>query len=98
MFTVINSLVDHHFTKHDVEQFSPPVWHPGCFHVNITTFERFRAIKVKPRIEERSVLPCDHSALFLRRQTGIVKLRLVRDVDTQTVQVVYVVGVGGDLV
>ena len=67
-------LIDHHFTKDNVEEFPPPVWHPGGFHVNITTFQRLRTVKVEPGVEESRVFPRDDSALLLRGEPSVVQL------------------------
>ena len=92
------SLVHHHFTEDHVEQFPPPIRHSGGFHVNITTFQGLRTVKVEPGVEEGRVFPGDDSTLLLSGQSGIVQLRSVGDVHTESVQVVDIVRVGGDLI
>ena len=48
---------------------------------------------MEPRVEERRVLPRDDPALLLRGEPRVVQLLLVRDVDTQTIQVVNIISV-----
>ena len=91
-------LIHHNFTQNHVEQFPPPVCHPGGFHVNITTLQGLRTVKVKPGVEESRVFPGDDSALLLIGEPSVVQLRGVGHVDAQPVQVVYIVSVGGDLI
>ena len=91
-------LIHHHFTEDHVEEFPPPVWDPGGFHVNITTLQRLRTVKVEPGVEESRVFPGDDSALVLSGETSIVQLWRVGDVDAQSVQVVDIVSVGRDLI
>ena len=90
--------IHHNFTEDHVEQFPPPVWHSGGFHVNITTFQRLRTVKVQPGVEESRVFPGDDSTLLLRGESGIVQLRSVGHVHTESLQVVDIVRVGGDLI
>ena len=97
MFTVHCS-IHHNFTEDHIEKFPPPVWHPGGFHVHITTFQRLGTVKVEPGVEERRVFPGDNPALALSGEASIVQLGSVGDIDTQPVQVVHIVSVGGDLI
>ena len=90
--------VNHHFTKHNIEQFSPPVWHSSSFNIHISTLQWLRTVEMKTRIEEGGVLASDDAALVLSGQSSVVQLRLVRHVDAEPVQVVDIVCVGGDLV
>ena len=53
---------------------------------------------MEPGVEEGRVFPGDDSALLLSGQSGIVQLRSVGDVHTESVQVVDIVRVGGDLI
>ena len=87
-----------HFTENHIEQFPPPVWNPGGFHINVSPPEWLRAVKVEPGVEERRVLPGDDPALLLRGQPRVVQLLLVRDVDAQAIQVINIVGVRSDFI
>ena len=53
---------------------------------------------MEPGVEESRVFPGDDSALVLSGETSIVQLWRVGHVDTQSVQVVDIVSVGGDLI
>ena len=53
---------------------------------------------MQARIEEGRVLSRDDATLLLGRQSSVVQVLLVRDIDTESVQVVDIVRVGGDLV
>ena len=48
---------------------------------------------MEPGVEERRVLPRDDPTLLLRREPRVVQLLLVRDVDTQPVQVINIISV-----
>ena len=98
MFERYFTLVNHHLTKHNIEQFSPPVWHSSSFNIHISTLQWLRTVEMKTRIEEGGVLASDDAALVLSGQSSVVQLRLVRHVDAEPVQVVDIVCVGGDLV
>ena len=94
----VHCSIHHNLTEDHIEKFSPPVWHPGGFHVNITAFQRLRTVKVEPGVEESRVFPGDDSALLLIGEPSVVQLRGVGHVDAQPVQVVDIVSVGGDLI
>ena len=53
---------------------------------------------MEPGVEERRVLPGDDAALLLRGEPRVVQLLLVRNVDTQTIQVINIVGVRSDFI
>ena len=90
--------VDHHLAEHNVEEFSPSVGNSCCLDVDVPTLHGFRAVKVKPGVEEGSVLASDYPTLGLRREGSKVQFWLIWDVHRQTVQIVYIVRVGSDLV
>ena len=94
----VHCSIHHNLTEDNVKQFSPPVWHPGGFHVNITAFQRLRTVKVEPGVEESRVFPGDDPTLALSGEASIVQLGGVGDIDTEPVQVVDIVRVGGDLI
>ena len=90
--------VHHHFTQHHVEQLPPSVGDAGRLDVDVAALERLGAVEVEAGVEERGVLPGDDAALLLLGEALVVQLRHVRHVHRQTVQVVHVVSVRGDLV
>ena len=53
---------------------------------------------MEPRVEERRVLSRDDTALLLRREPRVVQLLLVRDINTQSVQVINIVSVRSDFI
>ena len=69
--------VDHHLTEHNVEEFPPSVGNPCCLDVDVPTLHGFRAVKVKPRVEEGGVLASDDPTLGLRREGGKVQFWLI---------------------
>ena len=71
------SSVDHHLAEDNIEEFPPPVGNSGRLYIDVTPLHRFRAVKVKPRVEERRVLTSDDSTLGLRREGGKVQPGLV---------------------
>ena len=48
---------------------------------------------MEPGVEERRVLPRDDAALLLGGEPRVIQLLLVRDVDTQSVQVINIISV-----
>ena len=69
--------VDHHFTEHNVEEFSPSVGNSCCLDVDVPPLHGFRAVKVKPGVEEGSVLASDYPTLGLRREGSKVQFWLI---------------------
>ena len=69
--------VDHHLTEHNVEEFSPSVGNSCCLDVDVPTLHGLRAVKVKPGVEEGSVLTSDDPTLRLRREGGKVQFWLI---------------------
>ena len=69
--------VDHHLTEHNVEEFPPSVGNPCCLDVDVPTLHGFGAVKVKPRVEEGSVLASDNPTLGLRREGSKVQFWLI---------------------
>ena len=69
--------VDHHLAEHNVEEFSPSVGNSCCLDVDVPTLHGFRAVKVKPGVEEGSVLASDYPTLGLRREGSKVQFWLI---------------------
>ena len=70
-------LVDHHLTEHNVEELAPSVGNSCCLDVDVPTLHGFGAVKVKPWVEEGSVLASDDSTLRLRGEGGKVQFWLI---------------------
>ena len=95
---IFKDSVHHHFTEHNIKKFSPPIWNSGRLDIHISSLQRFRAVKMQPGVEKGGVFSCNCSAFLLGAETSGVQLRLVWHINTQPVQIVHVVGVGGDFI
>ena len=69
--------VDHHLTEHNVEELPPSVGNSCCLDVDVPTLHGFGAVKVKPWVEEGSVLASDDPTLRLRGEGGKVQFWLI---------------------